>query len=183
MTEQVTLRAVGLHWLGDPPDHPSDLCAHGGVDFRLGDDVLGDGDSGNDLSLSTAALHLLRTLERPHTKRHRVGEHLFPHCGFAMHDVEGSDDVLIIGCVSGLDFEVDHRPDASGVSIRSDDGREWPVAWPEWRAAVFSFADQVSSFFAASSAKRPSAEHAAGYRRFLSEWERRRGEPIVGSVR
>lgn len=41
--------------------------------------------------------------------------------------------------------------------------------------AVFSFADVVSEFYAVSSPKKPSADDEPGFRRFVAEWERRRG--------
>ena len=34
--------------------------------------------------------------------------------------------------------------------------RELVKGWPEWRAAVFAFADHVSEFYAACSPKQPS---------------------------
>lgn len=89
-------------------DDPKDLCAHGDVTFRLGEDVLLD-TNGRDLTVSAAALYLLRTLSVPHTRELPVGDHLFPCCGFAMRDIPGERDVAICGCPNGEDFEVLHQ--------------------------------------------------------------------------
>jgi hypothetical protein len=120
------------------------LCAHGDIGFLIGDDVLLD-TNGKDLTVSAAALYLLRTLSVPHTKTTPVGDHLFPCRGFAMWDIPGQEDVALCGCPNGEDFEILHETDGESILIRAADGREWMVGWPEWRAAVFAFADRVSA--------------------------------------
>jgi hypothetical protein len=173
----VILQPVKLRWIQSAADDPKDLCAHGDVEFRIGDDVLLD-TNGKDLTVSAAAMYLLRTLAVPHTTAAPVGDHLFPCCGFAMWDVPGQEDVALCGCPYGEDFEVLHRVNGAGVVVRSADGREWQVGWPEWRAAVFEFADRVSEFYAACSDKQPSEDDAAGFIKFKAEWERRRGAAL-----
>lgn len=173
----VTLRPVGLHWLGGD-DRPSDLCAHGDFELRIGDDTLSDGTQARGLTLSAAALYLLRTLSSPHTSATPVGDHLFPCCGFCLYGVPGERDVLIVGCPGGEDLEVDHGEDGSGVLVRSAGGREWAIDWSSWKTAVFSFADAVSAFYASSAPREPAPEDAAGFRAFVAEWERRRGRPF-----
>ncbi len=170
----VILQPVNLRWIQGAADDPTDLCAHSDVEFRIGGDVLLD-NNGKDLTVSAAALYLLRTLSVPHTIAAPVGDHLFPCCGFAMWDIPNQEDVALCGCPNGEDFEVLHQVNGAGVSVRSADGRGWQVGWPEWRAAVFGFADRVSEFYAACSPKQPSEDDAAGFMRFKAEWERRRG--------
>jgi hypothetical protein len=170
----IILRPIRLHSIQGAVDEPTDLCAHGDVEFRVGEDVLLD-TNGGDLTVSAAALYLLRTLSIPHTKANPVGDHLFPCCGFAMWDMPGQEDVAICGCPNGEDFEILHQANGEGIVIRATDGREWIVGWPQWRAAVFVFADAVSDFYAACSPKQPSDEDVAGFKKFWSEWERRRG--------
>lgn len=111
----------------------------------------------------------------PHTRKAPVGDHLFPCCGFCLYDVPGEADVVICGCPSGEDVEVLHQSSGTGVVLRTADGREWLIDWPAWRNAVFAFADQVADFYAACSPKQPAADDAAGYAKFMAEWERRRG--------
>ena len=170
----VILQAVNLCWIQGAADDPKDLCAHGDVEFRIGDDLLVEAD-GKSLTVSAAALYLLRTLSVPHTKAAPLGDHLFPCCGFAVWDIPDQEDAFICGCPSGEDFEVLHEVHAAGVVVRAADGRHWRIGWPEWRAAVFGFADRVSEFYSACSPKTPTEEDAAGFRKFRAEWERRRG--------
>ena len=174
----VVLRPVNLRWINDTADDPNDLCVHGEVEFRIGADVLLSGD-GLDWTLSAAALYLLRTLSRPHTRQTPVGDHLFPCCGYPLFEPPSEPDVAICECPSGEDFEVLHEPFRTGVRVRAGDGREWRVGWQAWASAVFGFADRVSAFYAACSPKTPTAEDAAGFAAFVREWERRRGLPFV----
>ena len=169
----VVLRPINLSWINEAADDPCDLCAHGDVQFHIGLDVVLE-TVGENLTVSAAALYLLRTLSVPHTKERPVGDHLFPCCGFAMWDIPNQDDVAISGCPNGEDVEVLHQVIGLGVVIRSADGREWKVSWPEWRDAVFAFADIVYDFYARSSPKQPSVDDSAGFKKFWVEWKRRR---------
>lgn len=174
----VQLSPVHLHWIKGSADDPADLCAHGDFEFRIDGEVLSDGSAGRELALSAAALYLLRTLSRSHTKVEPVGDHLFPCCGFVMYDVPDQEDVVICGCPNGEDFEIDHREGGASVLVRAAGGREWSVDRDAWRDAVFGFADAVSEFYARSSPKCPAADDAAGFRAFQAEWGRRRGRPF-----
>ncbi len=104
----IILRPVDLRWIQGAADDPKDLCAHGGIEFRIGSDVLLDPARSTDVTASAAALYLLRTLSVPHTKAVGVADQLFPHCGFCMFDDPGKEDVIILGCNVGEDFEVLH---------------------------------------------------------------------------
>jgi hypothetical protein len=170
-----------MHWITGLPDDPNDLCAHGSIEFRIGNEVLLDSISGKDLTVSAAALYLLRTLAVPRTRDVPVGDRLFPHCGFAMLDIPGNEEFVIQGCNIGVDFEVLHSADGAGVVVGAADGRQWQIGWSEWRSTVFAFADRVLDFFADSSPKRSSDEHAiAGFKKFKTEWKHRRGIEFGG---
>ena len=149
----IILRPTDLHWIDGSVDDPSDLCAHSGVDFQIDGDVLvRDG----DWTVSAAALYLLRTLSGPRTKAHGTGSQLFPCCGNGIFEVEGQDDVLIVGCNSGIDFEV--VQDGDDVLLTSEAGRQHRVSALDWRAAVCGFSDAVQAFYASSSPKLPADE-------------------------
>jgi hypothetical protein len=175
--KMVILQPKRLHWIQDIGDDSFDLCAHGEVEFRIDDDIVLF-THGENLTVSAAALYLLRTLTAAHTKSSRVSEHLFPCCGFTMVAIPEEADVLIFGCVNGEDVEVDHQENGDGVIIRMNDGREWKVTWTDWRTAVFAFADRVSEFYESSSPKEYPDDDAAGYLKFLDEWQRRRGKSL-----
>ena len=176
----MVLRPVNLRWIKGVLDDPMDLCAHGDVEFRIGDDTLLDPASAKNLTVSAAALYLLRTLSVPHTKDAPMGGPLFPCCGFSMYDLPEEVDVVICGCPNGKDFEVVHEVSGAGVVIRAGDSGEWRIGWPEWRAAVFGFADLISNFYAACSPKQQigDKEDRKGFVKFLAEWQRRRGQKL-----
>jgi len=169
----IILRPTNLHWIDASVDDPADLCAHSPVEFRIDDATLINPNAG-DWTVSAAAVYLLRTLSRSHTKEQPVAEHLFPCCGNGMFDVEGDDDVLIIGCNSGIDFQVVHAGD--DVVLTSADQTQYAVTLADWTVVVYQFADEVQAFYAASSAKTPEdAADRAGFVKLTSEWARRRG--------
>lgn len=175
----VVLRPARLSWLNRLGDDAKDLCAHGRVDFRVGSEVLVEPECSDDVTVSAAALYLLRTLSRDHSASAPVGDHLFPCCGFEMIESDESPDVVIFGCPNGIDFEVLHVPGAAEIIIRSSTGRDWRVPEDSWRRAVQDFADRVSAFYSESSPEDPPAEDGGGFRRFVEEWERRRGRPFA----
>ncbi len=166
----VSITPHNLHWLSvEAPQ--TDLCVHGGVVLSRGNHILVDQRSEN-WTLSAAALMLLRTLTEDHTADHRVGEHLFPCCAHAMYEQAGSEDVLIVGCSNGLDWEVAHRD--GQVELGLEDQPAITVPASEWSTAVLAFSDAVSAFYAVSAPKEPSdPDGAKGFRVFCAEWKRR----------
>lgn len=105
----VVLEPVNLRWINGAADDPADICAHGDVSFRISGDVLVE-PADRELTVSAAALYLLRTLSVAHSRAAPVGDHLFPCCGFCLYDLPGELDVVVCGCPSGEDFEVSTSP-------------------------------------------------------------------------
>lgn len=168
----IVLRPTNLHWLDGSTDNPRDICAHSGVEFRIDGEQLVQGSDG-DWTVSAAALYLLRTLSRPHTKAAPVGEHLFPCCGRGFYEDENKDDVVLVGCNRGIDFEILRVSD--DVIITAKGGSQYRASFPDWRDAVCRFCDAVRDFYASSSPKEPEdADEKRGFGLFLSEWSRRR---------
>src|SRR5262249_36202136 len=129
--------------------------------------------SDGDWTVSASAVYLLRTLSQPHTKQQPVAEYLFPCCGNGMFDVEGQDDVLIIGCNTGIDFEVVRTGDQTFLTAA--DGVRCIVTAAAWSMAVCDFADRVQAFYAGSSPKKPEDDaDRAGFIKLTNEWARRR---------
>lgn len=96
-----------------------------------------------------------------------------------MFDLPEKEDVIICECQNGEDFEILHEISGSGIIVRAKNDQEWLVRWPEWRAAVYSFADQVSAFYASCSPRQADEEEdVKGFRKFAAEWERRRGKRL-----
>lgn len=168
----IHLRPTNLHWIDGSIDDSEDLCAHSGVDFRIGDAILIKPTDG-DWTVSAAALYLLRTLSKQHTKQQPLTDYLFPCCGNGIFEVEGQDDVQIVGCNSGIDFEVVRMDD--DVILTAKGGAQHRVALSDWKKAVCEFSDSVRAFCAASSPKEPEDElDGRSFRKFMSEWSRRR---------
>ena len=156
-------------------DDPTDQCAHGDVEFTIDSIPFVAGEAGEDITVSAAALHLLRTLTHDHTAASPVAEsQLFPCCGFTAFAVDGPFPVLVLGCPSGVDLEVVH----SGVlvTIRAEDGKEATVSEAEWRDAVLAFVDDVQAFYDASPPRKPFGEGPddEGWTAFWQEWGDRR---------
>jgi hypothetical protein len=168
----IVLTPTRLHWLGDVADDPFDLCAHSPVDFRIADTILVRPEDG-DWAVSAAALYLLRTLERDHTREKPVGSQFFPCCGHAMFQVPNLSEVVIIGCAHGADFEVRHS--GSDVLVSTPTGSTLAVLGSEWRKAVFNFADSVRAFYDRCLPKESGEpEDEAAFSLFWQEWSRRR---------
>jgi hypothetical protein len=167
----IILRPYNLHWIKGAADDPKDPCAHGGVEFQIdGDTLIRPGD--HTFTVSAAAIYLLRSLSQPHSNAHRSTEFLFPCCG-CMFEAEDSDDVTIVGCNSGVDFEVSQAGD--DVLISAGDGKQYRVTAAAWTQAVCEFSDVVRDFYTKSSPKKHYDAHdERGYQQFLSEWSRRR---------
>lgn len=168
----IVLRPVNLHWIQGALDDPADLCAHAGAEFQIDGDPLIEPSDGI-WTVSAASLYLLRALSRPHTKLNPIAEHFFPCCGNGMFEVEGQDDVPILGCNCGIDFQLVR--DADEVVLTHAGARQYRMAAAEWRRAVCDFSDSVRAFHNTSSPKQPEDEvEAKAYQRFLTEWSRRR---------
>ncbi|MCR9200556.1 MAG: hypothetical protein NXI04_18115 [Planctomycetaceae bacterium] len=167
----ITLTPTRLHWLNDDGDDPADLCAHSPVLLEVHGTALVTPKDG-DVTVSAAAVFLLRTLERDHTPEQPVGDQLFPCCGHAMFDT-GDDDVVICGCNSGPDLSVVHE-EMDQVQLTSPNGQTVRVALVDWQEAVIHFCDQVTAFYDAALPKRPTRDDSGGFEKMMAEWRRRR---------
>ncbi len=168
----IKLKAIKLHWINDSPDDPKDLCAHGCVEFSIGElDVVRPEDG--DWCVSAAALYLLRTLSQSHTPVSPVGEHIFPCCGHSMYWDKDQEDCIIFGCPNGINFELIHKD--GNVEIKISEEQVAHISFEAWRDSVCIFSDQISDFYRASAPKEPYDEDAKkGFDAFQREWTRRR---------
>ncbi|WP_420629598.1 hypothetical protein [Candidatus Leptofilum sp.] len=168
----ITLTAHNLNWI--TKDETIDLCAHGSVEFSIGDLVIVSPDDGN-WCVSAAALHLLRTLSKSHTSESPVGDHLFPCCGHAMYQDEKSNDCFIVECPNGINFDVIHRD--SDILIKTENGQEKNVSSADWKTSICAFSDQISDFYEKAKPKKPFDDvERRGFEVFQREWIRRRNQ-------
>lgn len=171
----IILKPQGLRWLTKPADDPQDLCAHGKVTFEIDGTSLITPEDG-EWTVSAAALYLLRTLDNNFAQEPFFvadeSEQIFPCCGFEMYDVEGEDDVLILGCPNGINLQIAH--DGKKVEIKAEEKNPIFVSYADWRDAVVKFSEIVRAFYASSSTKQAvELDLQQGFNKFLSEWERR----------
>ena len=161
-----------LWWIRDDGnDDPEDLCLHGEVIVRIGDESFGDG-----CCASASALYHLRTLTENHIACY--DEHpytqMLPCCGHCMFEAtDGSVDIS--GCPNGDDWTVHHMK--AGVELTTKNGSITVVPFEEYRTNVLAFADQVMAYYFHCQPKSlPKEEFERNaYFAFWREWARRRG--------
>ena len=160
-----------MHWICNAVDDEKDLCAHGAIYFEVNNHTLVDETDG-EFTVSAGALFLLRTLEKDYIKEDMSYNEIFPCCGFSMIDDEHSDNVLILGCPFGIDFDVLHRHNKVIIIFKD---KKYRVSEKEWRNAILRFSDMVKAYYNICSPKIVGTDKSdiAGYELFLAEWDRR----------
>jgi hypothetical protein len=74
------IKILRQHWIKDDGnDDKNDLCSHGEIYIRIGDEILSDKETGS-WTLSATGLYLLRTLENDY-QIDQFGSQLVPCCG------------------------------------------------------------------------------------------------------
>ncbi|MBG0788235.1 MAG: hypothetical protein H0S79_24365 [Anaerolineaceae bacterium] len=168
----IILEPRNMHWIRDIVDDDKDVCAHGNIYFEVNGTTLVDGSS-EDFTVSGAALYLLRSLEADYIAEKEVNNQIFPCCAHGMFAFDNEEDVLIIGCSLGTDFDVLHR---LGRIVIVFNGKRYRVSEKEWRKAVLHFSDMVKAYYNSCSPKDISEwdeENTHAYEVFLAEWDRR----------
>ncbi len=132
------LEILDKYWLPGQPEE-TDLCLHGEVRVHIGAHVLQD-----EVSLSAAALHLLRTVKDNHEPDEYAK--LFPTDGFCWTPWGDPYPIYLGGCPNGgIDGSVLHED--GGVRIELENLQEVRVALADYRTEVFRFADEVEGAF------------------------------------
>jgi hypothetical protein len=169
----INLSIVDLCWADSDTDDTLDLCAHGKVCFEIDNHVLLSISDG-EWTVSAAALYLLRTLEEDHTTNDPLFEQLFPCCGFNMYAFEESDDVVIMGCPSGKNFEIRHINDQVEITDIAEIINTYKVDKIDWTQSVLDFSREVWKLYRTSEPKKTDDDELKkGYRKFIEEWSRR----------
>lgn len=173
---RIVLQPVAMGWITGTEDDGTDQCAHGDVVFTIDAIPFVGGTDAEGVTVSAAALFLLRTLTHDHTAAHPVAEYsqLFPCCGFTVYPNDGRFPVQVLGCNVGIDVDVTHS--ARTVHLRGPDGTEATVTETEWKDAVVGFVDAVQAFYDAAPPRQPIDDdfEDEGWRAFWKEWGERR---------
>ncbi|WP_338763112.1 hypothetical protein WAF17_18960 [Bernardetia sp. ABR2-2B] len=166
------LKILELHWISDT-DQEKDLCAHGRVFVRIGNEIIANKDTFK-LTLSSTALYLLRSLYSDYDcEKNGYGNQLLPCCGHFMFQAEkGIDFVVITGCPYGIDWKIIHTTD-NKIKHISEKGTEAIIEFEEYRKIVFDFADEVEVFYLKSEPKTLPKDdfEKDGYLTFWREWK------------
>ena len=160
--------AEKLYWIKDDgADDPDDLCLHGHVVAKIGEEILE-----YDATVSAAGLYLLRTL----TENHIIHDDqaMLPCCGHSMYANDDLSSVDIGGCPNGLDWSVTHED--GRIKLVTEAGKEVSIDSDEYKKEVYMFTDKIESFYNDCIPKNtPSEEFERnGYTAFWNEWRRRR---------
>jgi hypothetical protein len=166
------IRILDLHWLNDIDD-ATDLCAHGHIYVKIGNEIIADENS-FDVTLSSTALYLLRTLSQNYSPGDFASQ-ILPCCGFSIMPDKVNNTILIFGCDNGIDWTIKHIDDTS-VMHTSASGAHAIISRKQYREIVLDVADQVEAFYNTSSQKiLPKDEYdKLGYLMFWEEWRRLR---------
>ena len=169
-----------IHWLDNYGDKDNlDLCAHGSVCVTIGDEIVADNssDSNDWWSLTSMALHLLRTLEMNHTSENPVGDCLVPGEGHQI-DHHPNDPIVHIETlypmVKGKNWWVIHQD--TEVSLITESNTETKIQFEDYKYEVLKFVDEVQDFYNSSKPKTlPEDKYdKEGYLKLWTEWELRR---------
>jgi hypothetical protein len=168
------IKILDLHWIKDVDD-PTDLCAHGHVFVKIGDEVVADTNS-LDVTVSSTALYLMRTI-RDNYKKNDYASQLLPCCGHFFIADEENDYVAIMGCPSGIDWTIIHTGDGKIKHI-TDSGQVATVDKEAYKKIVLDFADQVKNFYKTSLPKTIPTDDfdKKGYLTFWKEWRNLRNK-------
>ena len=161
------LEILDKYWLPGQPEE-TDLCLHGEVRVHIGAHVLHD-----DVSLSAAALHLLRTVKDNHEPDEYAK--LFPTDGFCWTPWGDPYPIYLGGCPNGgIDGSVLHEDGC--VCIELENLQEMRVPLADYRAEVFRIADEVEGTFRDSKPKIVQRDSLGElwYPLFWTEWQQLR---------
>ncbi|WP_243129204.1 hypothetical protein [Hathewaya massiliensis] len=164
------IKILDLYWLNGEKDDPDDLCLHGDVSVKIGEEVVADSYS---CTVSSTAIYLLKSIEEDHILEESSNQ-MLPCCGFFVipHDTE--DTVEICGCPNGIDWSVLHRN--GKVKLITEKGHEVEIELNAYKKVVFDFVDEIKSFYDKCSPKNIPTEEFDynGYIKFWKEWSGRR---------
>lgn len=171
---QFEIKILELHWINNV-DERTDLCAHGHVYLKIGDQIVSDKATG-DWTLSSTALSLLRTIEKDY-EEDDYSNQLLPCCGHFFIADDKQETVIVQGCNIGIDWKIIHTND-NKVRHVLDNGYEVSIDKDTYKNIVFEFADQVEQFFKDSKPKAIPIDDfdKKGYLTFWKEWRTLRGK-------
>ncbi|MEM6712665.1 MAG: hypothetical protein AAF590_10325 [Pseudomonadota bacterium] len=158
------------HWIKDDgKDDPHDKCSHGRVFVQIGAEILHT-ESCASLSLSTAGLFLLRSLQK-NCDFEEFDNLMMPHCGHSIYlNEEDPTSVLVLGCPGGVDWRTTHRDKM--VELETRNGTKALIPFERFKDIVLRFVCKIEGFYGAPENKVPDEDEyfRLAFERFWLEW-------------
>ena len=179
-TDETSLPAFEIEitsqgWItAEPSSELDDLCSHGNLRLVIDGRVVGPGDGGDNYTLSTSALALLRTLESDHVPGPGT-ENLIVHCG----------GLLMLSCPIGIDWQIVHSDGRVRLSdvVRYDtvdvgEATRFPglvaeLSEAEYRRKVAAFARSAKKPFIGLEKRFHDGVDRQDYEAFWAEYDER----------
>lgn len=162
------IKITKKYWINGDDEDPVDLCLHGDVNVRIGNEIVAENYS---CTISSTAIYLLKSIEKNYIALNE-DNYLLPCCGNIFIPNDAMDEVHIIGCPNGIDWNIIHQD--GNVVIKSIAGVEVVLTLNEYKNIVFEFVDEVIGFYNSCSTKISSEDDVDGYEAFWCELKRRR---------
>ena len=173
MSNKFSLKIFDLFWLGDEKDYHEDFCLHGRVQAIIGDEILDDGlnDDLDEWTVSAGAFRMLQSIYSDHYSGKE--EHLLPCCGHFMFINDKMDELAILGCPNGIDWNIKHI--GNDVVLKSAKGTMVTLPLEEYKGVIFDFADAIEDVYKKSAPKKLHEEcEQKAYERFWQDWHKLR---------
>ncbi len=167
--QEFEIKILRQHWISDDGLYDkTDLCSHGVLFLRIGDEILSDLKS-DSWTLSATGLYLLRTLKMDYNIED-FGNYLVPCCGHLLIPDDNKDYVSISGCNEGLDWNIKHEN--GNVKFTSEKGAVGKISFEQYKNMILDFTDEIESFYGDPNEKEvPNDEFDQnGFQQFWAEW-------------
>ena len=162
------IKIIDLHWIDRKEDDGKDLCLHGNVFVRIGDEIIDNGIDNDDWTVSAGALMMLRSIETNHIV-FKEENHMLPCCGHFMYIDEKTNNIIVLGCPTGIDWTVIHE--GNNVKLITESGKETIISNDKYEKIIFNYADKLKKFYDNSLPKILSEDyHRECYFKFWEEW-------------
>jgi len=164
------LKIIDLHWIDGSADMPDDLCLHGHVFVKIGDEVVDDGTK-DAWSMRVGVYRLLESVYQDHIASRGHG-YFLTCCGSFMFIDEKTDRLTFMDCPYGQDWTVTHEGET--VRLTTSAGTQVIIQLTQYKDIVFAFADEIKAFYEACSPKTPPIDDIErnAWKRFRRDWIR-----------
>ena len=181
MSNLFELKIMRQHWIKDDGTYDNeDLCSHGLIYLKIGDEILSDTETGS-WTTTAAGLHLLRTLYSDYHSGDYAGQ-LIPCCGHFMIPSNDNTRADIFGCPNGIDWSVYHKENM--VEIITDKGANITIAFDDYRKSIIDFVSDVELFFGNPKDKVIPDDDLTknAFNLFWTEWHALKKQDIINSI-